>query len=120
MDQIKRAQRSASGGGECAAGGALAKWVSRGNVGKSTRLTRQTGAGTAAASFAVGADVTGCVAVSAEMTQQFIAVQQPSENDAGRESGCEQQRCAAALIGACRMAAQSDSNRASLPNMLNF
>jgi hypothetical protein len=69
-------------------------------VGKSIRLTRQTGVGKADNSFAAGAGVIGFSAVPSEITQQAIAAQQPSEKEAWCESGCEQHRAVGAAIGA--------------------
>jgi hypothetical protein len=93
-------QLSASGGGECATSGAFAKQANCGLAGKSIRLTRQTGAETADNSFATGAGTTGFSAVLSETTQQAVAAQQPSENDAWCESGREQHRAVEAAIGA--------------------
>ena len=65
-NQMRKMQLSASGGGACATGCAVAQratWL----AGKSIRLTRQTGADTADNSFATGAGVIGFSAVPSEI-----------------------------------------------------
>ena len=120
VDQMRKEQRSARGGGECATGCAFAKRATCGFAGNSIRLTRHTGGGKADNSFAAGAGVIGLSAVSPEITQQAIAAQQSSETDARCESGCEQQRVIGVVIGACKIATPIDSTKASLPIMLNL